>query len=647
MHHVSLIIEFLRGRPAVVFWTVALTQALLWTFIPAIFYSSPPGDVPLLLAIGHEFVLGSYLGPPLAFWLGEIAFRFGGLIGLYALSQVCIVTALWAVFTLGRSVVGTRHAVLGILLMVGVAAFAVPSPDFGPAVLAAPLWALALLHYWRAVGLGQRGAWFLLALDLGLLLLANYVGVILLVLLIVFTLATARGRRELVNAEPWIAFVLFFIVVAPHAAWLYAERDLVLAAFNESRAAGSGLSPGTWLVVILVAGHLGLVLLRCLGERLAAQAARTGARDRPSAGGGVRPGLRLCFCADAGGLRGCAGLCHWNALAGWIARVAGACWCCCTGLAVVVATGDRVLLYREGLVSSSWLALLVAPPLLAALSLALVPWIVGRDLRIAQPAKAEAQFLAENYQRRTGKPLAYVTGDERLAPLIALMMPGRPRVFFAWAPKRSPWISVDDVAAQGSVLVWPAEVSGQPPATLKTQFPDMVAELPRAFDRAVQGRLPPVRLGWSVLRPLRVIQIPDRRCRGVRKSDRLMIALAFAHFAAEQPVHQNDIADHAGQQQQRAEQHENLARCRRRGIPDSERRRHQIGKAGNHQTEIAEHEQRDRRQERRCVALLADPVPARKRDQRRYRSAPATGNRNSAARTSARRCAPVSAACTD
>jgi hypothetical protein len=26
----------------------------------------------MLLAIGREFVLGSYLGPPLAFWLGEL-----------------------------------------------------------------------------------------------------------------------------------------------------------------------------------------------------------------------------------------------------------------------------------------------------------------------------------------------------------------------------------------------------------------------------------------------------------------------------------------------------------------------------------------------------------------------------------------------
>ena len=100
------------------------------------------------------------------------------LFGVYALAQACVVVTYWAVFTLGREIVGTRHAVLSVLLMVGIAAFAVPTPGFGPAVMAAPLWALALLHYWRAVGEGRRGYWFLLALDLGLLLLASYVGVI-------------------------------------------------------------------------------------------------------------------------------------------------------------------------------------------------------------------------------------------------------------------------------------------------------------------------------------------------------------------------------------------------------------------------------------------------------------------------------------
>src|SRR6202142_4362377 len=227
MHYVSLIIEFLRGRPGVVCWAAARTQAFLGTVIPALFYSAPPGEVPMLLAIGHEFVLGSYLGPPLAFWLGEAAYRLGGAFGLYALAQACIVVTYWAVFTLGRRIVWTRHAVLAVLLMVGVAAFTVPSPDFGPAVLAAPLWALALLHYWRAMGEGRRGTWFLLALDLGLLLLASYAGLILIVLMAGFTLATPRGREALVHPEPWIALLPLIIVAFPHFAWAWSGRDLV------------------------------------------------------------------------------------------------------------------------------------------------------------------------------------------------------------------------------------------------------------------------------------------------------------------------------------------------------------------------------------------------------------------------------------
>lgn len=509
MHHVSLIIEFLRGRPKAVFWFVALSQGVLWTVIPALFYSSPPGDVPLVLAIGREFLLGSYLGPPLAFWIAEIVFEVTGLFGLYALSQICIIVALWAMFTLGRSVLGTRHAVLGILLMVGIAAFTVPSPDFGPAVLAIPFWALALMHYWRALGEGKRGNWFLLGVDLGLLLLTHYAGIVLVVLLVVFTPLTARGRRALAHPEPWLAMVLLAVVIVPHAAWLFQSRALVLPTLHESAADASS----KWLATALVAVHLGLLLLAVLASGiLRKRNERAPKIERspvePAAQGFVyffalAPALVVIALVIAGErlpqvllLASFGALKTWSVLAPFVLM---------SGMAVVLAAGNRVLIYRERLVSSSWLALLVAPPLLVAASLFVVPWTFARDSRIAQPSAAEAQFFADTYQRRTGKPLQYVSGDARLAPLVAMMAPrgpdGRPHVFFAWAPQRSPWVSVDDVATNGGVLVWPAAANNAVPVDLRTQFPDLVPELPRQFDRAVQGRLPPVRIGWAVLRP--------------------------------------------------------------------------------------------------------------------------------------------------
>ena len=498
MHYVSLIIEFLRGRPAVAFWTVALTQAALWTLMPALFYSAPPGEVPLLLAIGHEFVLGSYLGPPLAFWLGEAAYRLGGAFGLYALAQACIVVTYWAVFTLGRRIVGTRHAVLAVLLMVGVAAFTVPSPDFGPAILAAPLWALALLHYWRAVGEGERGYWFLLALDLGLLLLSSYAGLILIALLLVFALGSPRGRAALFYPEPWIALSPFVIVIFPHLAWLKGARDLVVSGLSDSAAAAGTLSPAMWLAIALVVTHLGLGLLVAFASGWPRRRHEHAPLiDRNP----VEPFARLFvyFFALMPAVSALA-IVFVSGRLGPLDRIAPL--VVLSGLAVVVAAGDQVPLYRERTVSFTWLGLLVAPPVLIVLGIALLPWTFAVELKVSQPANAEGRFFADNFQRRTGKPLGFVTGDAQLAPLVALGSPSRPHVYFDWAPQRSPWASPADFSRDGGILVWPAgDNTGAPPAALKAQFPTMVPEVPRSFARSMQGILPLIRAGWATVRP--------------------------------------------------------------------------------------------------------------------------------------------------
>ena len=185
MVSMSLFVELLRTRPRMLFWTMAVLQAVLWTLVPALFYAAPPGQLPLVLAIGHEFQFGTEFGPPLAFWLAEIAYRLAGMSGVYFLSQVCIVVTFWAVFALGRVMVGLPHAVMAVMLMAGIAVFSVPTPEFGPAILATPLWALILLHYWMGAHAGRDGSiWVALGVEAGLLLLTTYAGLILIGLLV-------------------------------------------------------------------------------------------------------------------------------------------------------------------------------------------------------------------------------------------------------------------------------------------------------------------------------------------------------------------------------------------------------------------------------------------------------------------------------
>src|SRR5262247_101818 len=172
MLYVSILVELLRSRPALAVWLAVLLQALLWTLVPALFYGAPPGDLATTIAIGHEFPLGTYRGPPLAFWLADVVYILSGrhLFGVYLLSQICVVITYWAVFELGRAMVGAQQAALAVLLLVGISAITVPTPEFGPVVLTMPLWAVILLHYWRAVGEGRRVYWLPLAIEIGLLL---------------------------------------------------------------------------------------------------------------------------------------------------------------------------------------------------------------------------------------------------------------------------------------------------------------------------------------------------------------------------------------------------------------------------------------------------------------------------------------------
>ena len=134
MLYVSIFVELLRSRPALAVWLAAIAQALLWTLVPTLFYAGPPGDVPNVLAVGHEFQLGTYLVPPLAFWLAELAFDLAGrnLAAIYLLSQACVVVTYWAVFALASSIVGAQHAALAVLSLLSTAVVDVAAESSSP-----------------------------------------------------------------------------------------------------------------------------------------------------------------------------------------------------------------------------------------------------------------------------------------------------------------------------------------------------------------------------------------------------------------------------------------------------------------------------------------------------------------------------------
>jgi hypothetical protein len=108
MRFTSLVVELIRARPRLVVWLVALAQAALWLLVSMLLYRSPPGDLATVLAFGREYQVGTDLGPPLSFWLADIAFRAAGnhMFGVYVLAELCSIATFWTLYLLGRAIVG-------------------------------------------------------------------------------------------------------------------------------------------------------------------------------------------------------------------------------------------------------------------------------------------------------------------------------------------------------------------------------------------------------------------------------------------------------------------------------------------------------------------------------------------------------------
>jgi hypothetical protein len=498
MRFTSLVVELIRARPRLVVWLVVLAQAGLWLVLPMLLYRSPPGDLATVLAFGREYQVGTWLGPPLAFWLADIAFRAAGntMFGVYLLAQACAVVTFWIYYQLARAIVGGQQAVLAVLLSMTVVAFSSPGVEFGPLVLARPLWALLLLHSWQLIGQNRRNAWFAWSIEAGLLLLTTQAAPGMLLLLAGFAVATPRRRRVLMSLDPLYALLVIAVLVLPYLIWLLRADALVMPPWPAISDLGTRALQWGWLLIGLVLAMSAIVLLAILNSGwFARHAGEAPIIYRPP----VDPLARdfVYFFAIAPALLGSflAGLFNFDHVVGG-AGVA----LLMSGLAVIVATGDLLHLRRQRVLRTVWAAALAAPALVAIATAIFLPW-TGAEVPTSLPAKAIAHFFGDNFERRTNQRLRAVAGDPQLASFIA-MSAGRPHLLLDATPERTPWLSAAKFNETGGVVVWRAsDTSGTPPPEIAQRFPGLVPEVPRAFEWMVNGRQPLLRVGWAIVRP--------------------------------------------------------------------------------------------------------------------------------------------------
>ena len=499
MRFTSLVIELIRARPRLVVWIVVLLQALLWLAVSLFLYASPPGDLATALAFGREYQVGSDLGPPLAFWLADIAFRIAGnhMFGVYLLAQLCSVATLWILYQLARAIVGKQQAVLVVLLTMTITAFASPNLEFGPLVAARPLWALLLFHSWQIIGQNRRNVWFAWSIEAGLLLLTTSAAFGLLLLIAGFALASPEGRRTLRSFDPLFALLVIMVLALPYFVWLMRTDVSLLPPLPALSELGARALRWVSLVGALLLAMAGVLILIVLNSRLFDRAAdESPIIYRPP----VDPLARdfVYFFAIAPALAGSliSGLFNLDRVTGGSGITL-----LMSGLGAIVATGDLVHLRRQRLLRSVWAVIIIVPALVAVAAILFLPWTSGREVATSLPARSIAQFFGDSFERRTNQRLRAVAGDAQIASLVALAR-GRPHLFLDATPQRTPWVTPQKFSETGGVVVWRAsDTSGTPPPEIAQRFPGLVPEVPRAFEWLVNGRQPLLRIGWAIVRP--------------------------------------------------------------------------------------------------------------------------------------------------
>lgn len=499
MRFTSLVIELIRARPRLIVWIAVLLQAVMWLFVALVFYRSPPGTLATLLAFGREYQVGTDLGPPLPIWLADIAYRAvgGHVFGVYVLAQLCEVATFIALYHLSRAVVGAQQAVLAVLLTMTVLAFSSPALDFGPLVLARPLWTLLLLHSWQIIGQRRGNAWFAWSIEAGLLLLTTPAAFFLLLLLVIFAVSTAGGRRTLRTLDPLFALIVVAVLALPYAVWLMRAETLALPPLPEVAELNARAIHAAWLLGGLVLGAAAVPALAFLNTGLfVAKGEDAPIIYRPPVAALARNFVFFFALAPALGAVLISGTLGLDAVVGGAGVVL-----VLSGLAVVLLAGDLIAMRRARMLRTVWAAAIVAPAAGVVLAVLFLPWTGANEIATSMPARAISDFFDESFARRTNHRLRAVAGDTQIASLITLHS-GRPHLFIDAQPARTPWMNQTRFSETGGVVVWRAsDTAGTPPPEILARFPGIVPEVPRAFEWLVTGRQQLLRIGWAIVRP--------------------------------------------------------------------------------------------------------------------------------------------------
>jgi len=472
--------------------------AVAWTLLPLAVLDNAFIDVSENIIWGSYFQLGYDKNPYLGAWIGYLGYLLAGngLWSSYLLSQLFVVTGLYAVWRLALRMTTPAGAFLAAVFLLGVNFYGIKSVELCDDVMELGFWPLLIWSFYRALKDGNRvGAWLLTGFLAGCCFMIKYYGAVLFVSMFLVMLATPEGRAAFRRPGLYLAGVLFTVMSLPNLFWL-CGNDMVAFRYAFDRAAldeGARAFDFSYERLLkyplrtierafsVIAVPLVPFFLLFFRRDAAMPSERFDRRFTAILGWGPFA-LTLLFAVISGG----------SVNYSWVVP-------CFPLLGLFLVVWWKPLLNRFSLRYFTGFVILFGVILLttfAVRSLWQQPYSKkGCDYENF-PGKALSARLTAEWRTRYGTPLPFVIGDRRESCNIAVYSADRPEAYFSANPEFSQWIDEDEIREKGALILFDARAKRRPKWLAKlaesgfARTPETVVEEERAVPgwfRALAG----------------------------------------------------------------------------------------------------------------------------------------------------------------
>lgn len=487
-------LDAIARNPGQTFGLFILLHLALWTILPMIVCRNLPLDVLEGVEFGQHWALGYWKHPPLPWWLDNLVREATGpqIWGFFLMGQVAACASFWAIWRLGREILDPLSALAGVVLLDGCMVFNAVTMEVNHNIIQLPFFGLIGWQMYRAFQANRLLDWILTGLWVAIAFYSKYTAAVLMVPIAIFALVDPTARRCFKHPGVYVAVAVFLVLMAPHLVWLVQSDFSPFRYFADNAPVASGVANAVASTLDFTANALLNVLAVLIMFALMLGLAWRWPKPQPIANIFARRYLAVLALGPVG-LTIVIDL--WRDLqTSWSAQL----WCF-LGLFLMAFWAPPMNRAAIGRLAGAW----------ALVTLVMIGDVIGGEVFLINPASnMPTQFPACSYyreltaawQKETGKPLAYVMGDDFELGSVILCSDGNVAAWRLGDPHFAPWIDEADVRRRGAILLWVSDFPELP--LYYDRFKDVAQVQPTiTIRRKILGKELVWPMRWAILPP--------------------------------------------------------------------------------------------------------------------------------------------------